>query len=58
VRQPHTSHEVAAIPAAELPFSGGENLHGVEEFSGRENVAEERQHRALDPQDDIGDRGR
>jgi hypothetical protein len=41
-----------------IGFSGGENLHGVEEFSSRENVTEERQHRALDPQDDIGDRDR
>ena len=41
-----------------IGFSGGENLHGVEEFSGRENVTEERQHRALDPRDDVGDRDR
>jgi hypothetical protein len=37
-------------------FTGGENLHGVEEFSGRENVTEEREHRALDPQDDVDQR--
>ncbi len=39
-------------------FTGGENLHNVEEFAGRENVTEERQHRALDPQDDVDLRDR
>lgn len=41
-----------------LGFTGGENLQGVEEFAGRENVIEERQHRALDPQDDVDARDR
>lgn len=41
-----------------IGFTGGENLHDVREFSGRENVTEEREHRALDPQDDIGQSGR
>jgi hypothetical protein len=41
-----------------LGFTGGENLQNAEEFAGRENVTEERQHRALDPQDDVEQRGR
>jgi hypothetical protein len=41
-----------------IGFTGGENLHGAQEFAGRENVAEERQHRALDPQHDVEQRGR
>jgi hypothetical protein len=52
----HTS--VERKDGERVGFGGGENLHGVEEFSGRENVTEERQHRGLDPQDDIGDRDR
>jgi hypothetical protein len=41
-----------------IGFTGGENLSGAEEFAGRENVTEERQHRALDPQDDVDQRNR
>lgn len=41
-----------------IGFTGGENLSGTEEFAGRENVTEERQHRALDPDDDAEQRGR
>ena len=39
-----------------IGFTGGENLHNVEEFAGRENVTEEREHRALDPQDEVDQR--
>lgn len=48
----HTSVENKDGPR--IGFSGGENVSNAEEFAGRENVTEERQHRALDPQDDIG----
>ncbi|MBW3573137.1 MAG: hypothetical protein KY467_18730 [Gemmatimonadetes bacterium] len=41
-----------------IGFTGGEDLSDVEEFAGRENVTEERQHRAIDPQDDVDGRGR
>ena len=56
--QEQVTHTSERKDGDRVGFSGGENLHGVEEFSGRENVTEERQHRALDPQDDVGDRER
>lgn len=41
-----------------IGFTGGEDLSGVEEFAGRDNVTEERQHRAIDPQADVDQRDR
>jgi hypothetical protein len=52
----HTS--VQRKDGEHVGFTGGENLHSVEELAGRENVTEERQHRALDARDGVDARDR
>jgi hypothetical protein len=52
--EPVTHTSVERKDGDRVGFSGGENLHGVEEFSGRPNVTEERESNAL-PADGSGD---